>query len=342
MPARRSLARFATVAAAALTLAAAVDVALAAFGSQASSDGNVVTAAPDLTAPAVSAVVAGKASGGTPGFVKQGGGYYVYADVAVDTGSPASGIASVTANATSLTTGATAVPLVAGSYSAGGVSYGYRSATQTANASLVEGAKSVPVTATDGAANSGTTAGAVTVDNTAPHAADVQAANGGSTTSLLEQGDALTLNFSEPVEPQSIEAGWSGGPTPVVVRLVDNSLLGIGLNNDTVQIYDSANASALPLGTIGLGRTDYANGVLGGTVTYGVGATPSSMALSGATLTVTLGTYAAPGGLTPPARTTAGGNGTLTWTPVATPYDRAQNVLDATAASESGAADRDF
>jgi hypothetical protein len=56
---------------------------------------------------------------------------------------------------------------------------------------------------------------------------------------------------------------------------------------------------------------------------------------------VTLGTYNSTF-LVDPTRTAAGGNGTLTWTPVATPSDRAQNQLSVTSAAESGAADRDF
>jgi hypothetical protein len=65
------------------------------------------------------------------------------------------------------------------------------------------------------------------------------------------------------------------------------------------------------------------------------------MAFAGNTLVVTLGTYNSTF-LVDPIRTTAGGNGTMTWTPVGTPYDRAQNQLSTTPATESGAADRDF
>ncbi len=342
MPARRSIARGFALAICAALLAQTVGVALAAFGGQTSNDGNSIKAADDFRPPLVTDVAVGKTAGSATGFVKQGGGYHVYANVNADTGNPASGIASVTADVRNLTTGATAVSLVAGTYSAGGVSYGYRSATAlTANPVLTEGAKSFTVTATDAAANANSANGSATVDNTVPLAADVQTTNAGAA-GLAEQGDTLRLTFSEPIEPQSIQTGWDGTATNIVVRLIDNSLLGIGLNNDTVQLYDLTNATALPLGVVDLGRTDYASGLVGGTVTYGVGATPSTMTLAGSTLTVTLGTYAAPGGLTPPARTTAAGTGTMAWTPVATPYDRAQNQLSTTAATESGAADRDF
>ena len=198
------------------------------------------------------------------------------------------------------------------------------------------------MTAVDAASNADARTGSATLDNTPPAATNVQTANGGAANGLAEQGDTLTLTFSEPIDPASVLAGWAGGSTGVVVRIFNGGLLGALFGNDELQVYDAANVTALPLGVIDLGRSDYATGLLGGQVTYGVGATPSSMTLSGNAVTIALGTYAAPGGLTPPARATAAGTGTPTWTPVATPYDRAQNALSTAAASESGAADRDF
>ncbi len=338
MPARRSVARGLAAALSVALLAQTVGVALAAFGGQTSNGGNRVTAASDFRPPVVAAVAVGKAVGGATGFVKQGGGYYVYANVAADTGNPASGIAAVTADARNLTTGAGAATLVAGSYSAGGASYGYRSAAQTANAVLTEGAKAFTVTAVDAASNSGSANGSATADNTVPLAADVQTTNAG-TASLAEQGDTLRLTFSEPIEPQSIQAGWDGTATNVVVRLVDAALLGLGA--DAVQIYNAANTAPLPLGEVQLSRSDYIAVGLSGNVRFGASGTPSTMAFAGNTLVVTLGTYASIV-LVDPARTTAGGNGTMIWAPVATPYDRAQNQLSTATATESGAADRDF
>jgi hypothetical protein len=339
MPSPRATVRVAAVAAALWALASTVEAALAAFGAQTANGGDAVSAAPDFRAPVVSATAVGKTVGGVTGFVRQSGGYYVYANVGADTGNPASGIAAVRADVGSLTTGSTALTLVAGSYSAGGVSYGYRSAAQTANAALSAGAKSFTVTATDGASNADVRTDSATVDNTPPLAADVQTANGGATAGLAEQGDTLQLTFSEPIEPQSIQAGWNGGATAVVVRLIDSALLGLGA--DAVQVYDAANAAALPLGQVQLGRSDYIGVGLSGTVRFGASGTPSTMALAGNSLVVTLGTYNATA-LVDPIRTTALGSGTMTWTPVATPYDRAQNLLSTAAATESGAADRDF
>lgn len=338
MPARRSLTQAAAVTTVALAIASTVDVALAAFGGQTSNDGNAVEAAPDFRAPAVTAVAVGKAVGGKTGFVKQGASYYVYADVAADSGNPASGIASVTADVHDLTPGVTAAPLVAGAYSAGGVSYGYRSAAQTADAVLSEGARNLTVTATDADENADSGDGTASVDNTVPLATDVQTTNAG-TASLAEQGDTVRVTFSEPIEPQSIQAGWNGAATNVVVRLVDAALLGLGA--DALQVYDATNTTALPLGEIQLGRSDYIGVGLSGNVRFGASGTPSTMAFAGDTLVVTLGTYNSTF-LVDPIRTTAGGNGTMAWAPVGTPYDRAQNQLSTTPATESGAADRDF
>lgn len=338
MRARRPIARGLAIATAALAVASTVEAALAAFGSQTHNGGNTVSAAPDFRAPEVAAVAIAKAAGGATGFVKQGGGYYVYADVATDTGDPPSGIASVTADVRDLTTGAAAVTLVAGSYSAGGVSYGFRSGAQTANAALPGEAKEFTVTTTDAASNAASATGSVIADNSAPLAADVQTTNAG-TASLAEQGDTIRLTFSEPIEPQSIQAGWNGAATNVVVRLADAALLGLGA--DAVQIYNAANTVALPFGEIQLGRGDYIGVGLSGNVRFGASGTPSTMALADDTLVVTLGTYSSTF-LVDPIRTTAGGNGTMVWSPVATPYDRAQNQLSTAPATESGAADRDF
>ena len=312
----------------------------AAFTSTASNGGNEVAAANDFRAPAVSASVISRSSTAEPGFVKQGGTYHVYAQVAADTGNPASGILAVTANVSNVTTGGVAAPLVAGSYTADGVSYNYRSAALVANAILSEGSKSYLVTATDNASNSGTLSGlAVTVDNTAPSASDVQASNtGGGTVGRAEQGDTLVLTFSEPIDPATVLAGWDGSSTNVVARLTDNGLLGLG--DDDVQIRNAANSAALPLGTVDLKRGDYVTSTLGGRVDFGASGTASTMSMTGSAITITLGNPV-PVGLGA-GTTTAAGTGTMAWTPAATPTDRAGNLSSTSAASESGAADKEF
>jgi large repetitive protein len=141
----------------------------AAFSSTTSNGPGSFSSAPDWTAPTVSAsVIAHSASGAG---VKSSGTYAIYANVS-DTGNPASGVSTVTANVNSITTGQTAVALSACSSSCtvGGVTYGYKSATLTANSGLTGGASiNYTLTPKDAANNTGSAQTfSVTVDNTAP------------------------------------------------------------------------------------------------------------------------------------------------------------------------------
>jgi hypothetical protein len=317
----------------------AIPAALAAFAAGTQSSANVVKAVPDFTAPAVTAIAVGKAGGGVTGFVKQGGSYYAYANVALDTGNPASGIASVKSNLEALTAGQTAVPMESGSFPAGGITYNYRAGPLIAANPLAAGAKSFSVTSADVAGNTKTVAGSVSVDNTPPQAADLQTTNAGSN-GLAEQNDTVAFTASEPIEPESIISPWNGTtPTNVVVRIYDNGLLGLA-GDDELVVYNSTNTTELPLGKVDLGRGDYVAGVLGGQITFGASGTASKMTMSGNTVTIVLGTYAAVGLVV--SRTTAAATGTMIWTPVATPFDRAGNVMSTTPVSETGALDRDF
>ena len=191
------------------TLASLVGASGAAFTAQTNNPGNNVTAAADYRAPTVSSTVIGKTPGYTPGFVKLTGSYFVYANV-TDTGNPASGIATVTANVSNLTLTATAVTLSSGSFTAGGVSYNYRSASKTMDNATASGTTAYTITTTDSASNSGTTNGSVVVDNTVPTASDEQTANVGSTAGLAQATDTVTLTYSEPIDPESILTGWTG------------------------------------------------------------------------------------------------------------------------------------
>ncbi len=175
------------------------------------------TVAVDATAPTSSAAVLQKTTGGATGAIRQGGTYRVYATVA-DTGDPATGVASVTANVSALTTGSTAVALTAGSFTVGGVVYGYQSAQLTATNPQAAGTKTWTVTATDGAGNAATSSAfPVTVDNTKPAGADVQALNGGAIPGRAETGDLVQLTYTEAIDPHSVLAGWTGAATTVTV-----------------------------------------------------------------------------------------------------------------------------
>jgi hypothetical protein len=289
---------------------------------------NVSTAAcfiADTVPPAVSTTAISKTPQYLPGYVRQGGTYFIYANVA-DGGCAQSGIATVTANTATITTGASAVALLPGSYAVGGVSYDYRSASVTANAVLAAGAKAYSITSTDNAANGQTQSGySVTVDNTAPGAVDVQTANGGTTVGRPEAGDTMTLTYSEIIDPETILAGWTGGATNVVVRITN---LGGG---DVVTIRNAANTAQLALGSIDLGGTQY----VAADRDFGDTGTASTMVQSGATITLTLGTPSGATGTQVP-------NKTMAWTPSATATDRAGNACSTTVVNEGGAGDIEF
>jgi hypothetical protein len=286
-----------------------------AVGSSGSIASSTVTI--DRTPPTVSAAAIQKSAGGRGGKVKQGGTYYVYAQVA---DAPAD-VAGVTANVSTVTTGANAVAMTFGSWTVDGVAYDYRSTAQTANLVLIPGAKTFSITATDAAGNAGIATGfSVTVDNTAPAAADVQTSNvGGGTAGRPETGDIATFTYSEAVEPISVLAGWDGTATSVTVRIVQAG------GGDRLQIWNAGTTAQLPLGELNLGGNNYVQT----TSTF----TGSTMTMSGTTVVVTLGT------LTSGIVKTATNPGSITWTPSATATDLAGNACSVTPATETGASD---
>lgn len=290
-----------------------------AFTDKEASAGNTITAAADFRAPSSSARAIGKAEGGVAGFIRPGGTYSLLAQVA-DTGNPASGVSAVSANLSTLTSGQTAATLTAGTYEFDDVSYNRRTATLTAGA-LANGTYSYSLTLKDGAGNSRTESGyTVTVDGTAPTASSIQTANkSGGTAGRPEQGDVVTFTYSETIDPLADATGLTA-----VVRIDNNATAG---GNDRLQVWDSANTSQLPLGSVDLGRNDY----VGTSRTY----TASPIALSGAVVTVTLGAASGLG-------TTAAGTGSLSWTPSSGLVDRAGNAVSTATRTESGTADKDF
>lgn len=322
-----------------LGLAALAGATGATYSSTTSNASDRVSAASDFRAPTASASLVFKTQtpGSSTGYIKQGGGYRVYATVA-DSGNPASGTSTVTANVSAITTGTTAAPLTAGSYTVSGVTYNYRSAVLTASNPVSEGAKSFTLALTDAAANTRTTTGAgVVVDNTAPAASDVQTTNSG-TAGRANNGDTMIYTYSEPIDPDTILSGWDGSSTAVQVDLLDggSGLLGLGLGagNDAFQV-KSPGGTVLPL-TVGLGTDDYTYDiVLVLRVSCDTPFHSSTMAMSANTITVTLG------GLTGSCAHTSGA-GTLTYAPAAGPTDRAGNALPTTQRTETGGSDADF
>lgn len=330
--------------ASALVLSSAVAGAPAALASFV--DNSVVAtsafgAAPDWVAPQVGSTVIAKSVGYLAGSVKEGGTYYVYADV-TDTGNPASGVAAdgESADVSALTPGGTSTAMVAGSYSVGGLTYNHRSASLVATTPLAAGVKSYSVSSTDVAGNNRVQTGySVTVDNTIPAASNIQTTNvSGGTLGFAQPGDSIIFTYSEQIDPESVLSGWTGSSTGVVVRLIDGGCTLILCTDDSVEIYNAANSSLLPLDTVDLNRGDYHGGSLLGTLsplTFGASGTASTMVQSGSTITVTLGTASE-------SATTAGGSAAMVWTPTTTAYDAAGNLSSASAATESGSADKEF
>jgi len=326
---RRGLTRFLAVALGVLLVGSGSGYTLANLTSSATSGGNAFTTAAsfDTVAPTVSATVVAKTGQWFAGFTRQGGTYYVYAN-ATDGGLVPSGIATIQADVSVLTAGASAVALVAGSYSVEGVSYGFRSAALTERNPLAAGAKTYTLTSTDNVGNVRVQTGfSTTVDNTVPGAADIQTTNGGATVGRIEAGDTIVYTFSEIIDPESILPGWTGAATDVVVRFTDSA------SADTAAVWNAANTSQLALGSI----NTKAN-LVTGAATAGASGTPSRMVLdtATATVTVTLGTVA--GG---PLNTDLGNN-KMMWSPSTGAFDRAGNPMSNTTINENGANDSDF
>jgi hypothetical protein len=278
----------------------------------------------DVVAPTVSSSVVSKTTPYWPGFIAQGGTYHIYANVS-DGGAVPSGVATVTANTSSFDTGMTAVVLVAGSYSIGGVTYNYRSAQAGANGTLAAGLYAYTLTAADGAGNSATASGfSVTIDNTRPTATNVQTTNAG-VAGQPGIGDTMTLTFSEPIDPESVLTGWNGSSTSVVVRIAQNT------GGDRLTVRNAASSAQLPLGTVNLVGPNYV------TVNrdFGVTGTPSTMVAIGNTIVLTLGTASGAVG-------TESATANMMWTPVTGAHDRADNTCQTTNATESGTLDLDF
>lgn len=266
------------------------------------------SAASDFLPPTASASTIAKTPGTIPGYVKKSGTYYVYANV-TDSGNPGSGVASVKADVSSLTTGQTAVSLVAGTYSVGGASYNYRSAQLTANATLSEGVKTYTLALLDSAGNPGSSEGSVMVDNSSFKGADFETVNGaGGTEGKPEKGDVVRFEFNKAPDPNSIVANWDGS----------------GSKSVTVTISDNAANDTLAIGGATLGTAALKGDFTASSATF----SGSTMSLSGSTVTVVLGT--ASGSITTEDKKTK-----ATWTPSSSVYDAAGNASATTAAGGS-------
>lgn len=298
----------------ALAVASSLVVLSGASFTDTSSNPQTVSAAADWIAPVAEVSTIVKSQGGAAGYVKEKGTYYVYADVA-ESGNPASGTSSVKANVSVLTSGQTAVSLVAGSYSAGGIAYDYRSAQLTASSGLSAGSKSYSLTSTDAVGNSRTQNFTATVDNGPFAGSAFDTANGGSESGKPEKGDAVTFTYNKAPEPGSILSGWTGG-----------AAAGVSVTITQSSSNDSLSVSGTNLGTVAL-KGNYVSK----TVTF----SSSSMVLSGNSIVITLGSPSSSSSLED-----ENSNKAPVWSPSSSAYDRAANACATT--SVTAASDRQF
>lgn len=247
----------------------------AASFSDTSQNPQTVSAVADFLAPTVSTSTIAKSQGGLDGTIKPGGTYYVYANVS-DSGSPASGIASVKANVSSITSGQTGASLSTsgGPFTVNGVSYAYRSAQLTASSSLSLGSKTYKVTTADAAGNSAESGSySVTVaESSSFKGSDLETDNvSGGTEGKPEKGDTIGFTFNKAPDPYSIVSGWDGsGAKSVTVSIADSA------SNDTLSV------SGATIGSVAL-KGDF-------TDSKGASFTGSTMSLNGSTVTIVLGT----------------------------------------------------
>ena len=275
-----------------------------------------VTAHTDWTAPAASPIAIAKSTGGEEGYIKQAGTYRVYANM-TDTGNPAAGVGTVTADASAITVGQTAAAMsTGGPFTINGTSYSHRSAVLTAKTPLT-GTPAFTIAAVDLASPANTmsaASGTVTMDNTAPTPTSIATSNAGGTAGRPLIGDTITFTWqaSEVIDKYSISANWTGATLNCVVR-INNNVAATG-NNDQLLVYDSTNTTVLPL-TGATGVNLGTQGYLTTSRTFGATVTASSISRSGNSITVTLGTAS--------GATTTSAAGSMVWNPSATATDRA-------------------
>jgi hypothetical protein len=189
----------------------------------------------------------------------------------------------------------------------------------------VDGAYELRMTATDTLGHASISAPvAVTVDNTAPTATNVQAANVG-TAGTINANDTLTFTWSEPMAPASILAGWDGGTQNIRAR-VNN----VG-TTDTLDLYNAAGTTKLNVVAATQALRLQADWV---TAQVDFNAT---MTMTGNSVVVTIGSLISG---TPRTAVTAGAN--MIWNPSTLATDAVGNPAAATVLTETGVVDRDF
>lgn len=304
---------------AAFACAQLVPATFSSFTDATASSGNTITAAADWTAPSIAASVLQKSDGGTVNKFHAGETFYLYASAA-DTGNPAAGLGALTAITSTIAT-VSATTLTAGSYTVAGTAYNYRSPLLTAKSTLSSTSYSYSLSVSDTASNGPTTSsGTVVSDNTAFNVSSYVATNVATPGKALA-GDKLVFTYNRAPEPDSLYAGWDGTSKNVSVKLSDGGLYGgSSSTGDLVGVMDAGGA------VTGLGYVTTGGNYV--STSRAVTFANSTMVLSGAAVTVTLGTPDNSSYLS-----TDTGNRVAVWNGAGTAIDQSGNGLTTTSSS---------
>lgn len=264
-----------------------------------------ISAIADWTAPSAEASTIAVSESGVPGYAKASSSYFVYAKV-VDSGNPPSGIASVKADVHNITSGQSAVSMVAGAYQVGGVSYNYRSPQLTAGSG--SGAKTYSLALADSAANSASPGFSATVYGAFKGSGIETANTSGGAEGRPEKGDTISFAFNNIPEAQTIVANWDGSGTKAV----------------TVTIANGASGDLLSVGGATIGSVELKADVTTSSASF----SGSTMSLSGSTVTIVLGTV-----LGSTQQDT--GKSKAVWTPVSSIRDLVGNVCSTSSVTDS-------
>ncbi|MEO8423168.1 MAG: hypothetical protein ABI595_04560 [Actinomycetota bacterium] len=296
--------------------------ALAAFSALTTDGVNQFVAAADWEPPHITRTVVAKSVGYLAGSIRQGGQFFVYAQID-DGGNPPAGVGTVAADVSAFSTGGAAVAMVAGAFTAQGVPYNYRSAARTAINPMANGTRTYSFTMGDIAVpvHSQTQTGfTVIVDNTGPAPVNMTSANRiGGTIGRAEQGDSITYTWNAPIDPESLLTGWNGGsPTTVTVRITNAG------NNDRLRVRG-------PAGNLNFGIVRLQQNYVPGMRDF----TGSAITMLGNTVTIVLGTPSGTTNLVTVATP-------ATWQASAGAYDAAGNACSNATITGSGSPRIDF
>jgi hypothetical protein len=169
----------------------------------------------------------------------------------------------------------------------------------------------------------------VTVDNAVLKALDVQALNNG-TIGRVSAGDKVVLTYSTLVNLATIKAGWTGASTPVTVTMKDKGVNGTGTGSDRMET--DAN-----LGYVAFAQDYLKNNK--STTLSGSTMTATTATVAGVQVTVVTITFGTPD---TSAIRTASMLGAMRWFPSAAARTPAGLACSTSAATESGANDKDL